>query len=162
MKLRLKISLLILTLGCFSHARAQEGLGWEEKGKPVYHIAFVQTKPGKERAYRKFAREVFLPMWMEAVKAGVVESWTAYEHPVYFGPGVGYTHVLILKTKKGFATFDRLIPDLLPIAARLFPGRDIQAEAEAVMEIVRSDVLYEFASTAEAKAEVKSAASEKK
>lgn len=162
MKLRLRMLLFVMILGWAASVPAQEGLGWEEKGKPVYHIAFVQAKPGKERAYRKFAREVFLPMWMEAVKAGVVESWTAYEHPVYFGPGVGYTHVLILKTRKGFATFDTLIPDLLPIAARLFPGRDIQAEAEAVMEIVRSDVLYEFASTAEAKVEVKSAASEKK
>jgi hypothetical protein len=150
MELRFRMLLFVVIFGCASSVPAQEGLGWEEKGKPVYHIAFVQAKPGKERAYRKFAREVFLPMWIEAVKAGVVESWTAYEHPVYFGPGVGYTHVLILKTKKGFATFDTLIPDLLPIAARLFPGRDIQAEAEAVMEIVRSDVLYEFASTAEA------------
>ncbi len=150
MKRRFSVSLLLLMLGCVSVAYAQEGLGWEEKNKPVYHIAYVQAKPGKEREYRKFAREVFLPMWIEAVKAGVVESWKAYEHPVYFGPGVGYSHILILKTKKGFSTFDTLIPDLLPIAKKIFPGRDIQAEAEAVMEIVKSDVLYEFASTEEA------------
>jgi hypothetical protein len=33
----------------------------------------------------------------------------------------------------------------------------VQAEAESLMEIVRSDVFYEFANTSEAKAEAKSA-----
>jgi hypothetical protein len=149
MKKALKALFLTLAFGCITSASAQTGHGFEEKGKPVYHIAFVQVKPGKDREYRKFARQVFKPMWDEAVKAGVIESWTAYEHPVYFGSGVGYSHVLIVKMKN-FATFDTFIADLLKIAPNVFPGRDIQTEAEALMDIVKSDVLYEFASTNEA------------
>lgn len=152
MKHALLVAFFILVLGAGTSAMAQTGQGFEEKGKPVYHIAFVQAKPGKEREYRRFAIQVFKPMWAEAVKQGVVESWAAYEHPVYFGPGVGYTHILILKTRS-FATFDTLIPDLLNIVSKLFPGRDIQAEAVALMDIVKSDVFYEFANTAEAKVE---------
>ncbi len=152
MKLALKSLLLMLALSWFAPARAQSDQGFEEKGKPVYHIAFVQAKPDKEREYRRFALQVFKPMWMEAVKAGVIESWTAYEHPVYFGSGLGYSHILIVKAKN-FATFDTFIAELLKIGKKLFPGRDIQSEAVALMDIVKSDVLYEFASTAEAKVE---------
>lgn len=150
MRAAASIFILVLILGMVTPGFAQEGQGFEEKGKPVYHIAFVQAKPGKEREYRKFAMQVFKPMWDDAAKAGVIESWAAYEHPVYFGPGVGYSHLLILKTKN-FGTFDSLIPELLKIVSRIFPGRDIQSEAVALMEIVKSDVFYEFASTAEAR-----------
>lgn len=136
----------ILIFGGLIPSQAQRGVGFEEKSRPLYHIAFVQAKPGRDREYRKFAIQVFKPMWEEAVKAGVIESWTAYEHPVYFGTNVGYSHILIVKAK-GFATFDNLIPELLKICEEKFPGRDIQREAEALMEIVKSDVLYEFAST---------------
>jgi len=156
MKIALKTLLLVLALGCITSASAQTGHGFEEKNRPVYHIAFVQVKPGKDREYRKFARQVFKPMWDEAVKAGVIESWTAYEHPVYFGSGVGYSHVLIVKMKN-FATFDTFIADLLKIAPKVFPGRDIQTEAESLMEIVKSDILYEFASTNEAPAQARPA-----
>jgi len=157
MRLILRILFLVLAVGCFTTmASAQSGVGFEERSKPVYHIAFVHAKPGKEREYRKFVVQVFKPMWIEAVKAGVVESWTAYEHPVYFGKGNGYTHILVVKMKN-FSGFDALIPDLLKIVSKQFPGRDVQAEAESLMEIVRSDVFYEFASTSEAKAEAKSA-----
>ncbi len=138
----------ILALGLIEPALAQTGQGFEEKAKPIYHIAFVQAKPGKEREYRKFALQVFKPMWAEAVKAGLVESWAAYEHPVYFGSGVGYSHILILRTKN-FGTFDKLIAELLPVVSKLFPGRDIQSEAVALMDIVKSDVFYEFATTSE-------------
>lgn len=151
MKTALRILFLILALGCINSASAQTGHGFEDRGKPVYHIAYVQAKPGKDRAYRKFAREVFKPMWDQAVKDGVILSWTAYEHPVYFGAGVGYSHILIVKMKN-FATFDTFIADLLKIAQKVFPGRDMQTEAESLMEIVKSDVLYEFASTDEAPA----------
>ncbi len=161
MKLALGMLFLVLALGFVAPARAQTGQGFEEKGKPVYHIAFVQAKPGKEREYRQFAIQVFKPMWVEAVKAGIVESWTAYEHPVYFGSGVGYTHVLIVKAKN-FATFDTFIADLVKVSKKLFPNRDIQAEAVALMEIVKSDVLYEFANTAEAMAETKPVSVDKK
>lgn len=157
MRLTLLALLLLLVLGSVTSASAQTGHGFEDKAKPVYHIAFVQAKPGKDREYRKFAREVFQPMWVEAVKAGVVESWTAYEHPVYFGSDVGYSHILIVKMKN-FGGFDTFIAELLPIAKRLFPNRDVQREAEALMEIVKSDVLYEFAGTAE----TRPAAQEKK
>jgi len=132
-----------------SSARAQTGVGFDERGRPVMHIAFVHAKPGKEREYRKFVIQVFKPMWVEAVKQGVIDSWAAYEHPVYFGKGNGYTHILIVKMKN-FAGFDTLIPDLLKIVSKQFPGRDVQAEAESLMEIVRSDVFYEFANTSEA------------
>jgi hypothetical protein len=155
MKLMLKVSLILLTVGCLTNAKAQSGIGLEERNKPVYHIAFVHAKPGKEREYRKFVVQVFKPMWIAAVKAGVVESWAAYEHPVYFGKGAGYTHILVVKMKN-FAGFDSLIPDLLTVVSKQFPGRDVQAEAQELMEIVRSDVFYEFASTAEAKADTKS------
>lgn len=150
MKLLLKTLLLLSVFGSVTSARAQTGHGFEDKSKPVYHIAFVQAKPGKDREYRKFAREVFKPMWVEAVRAGVIESWTAYEHPVYFGSNVGYSHILIVKMKN-FGGFDTFIAELLPIAKRLFPDRDVQREAEALMDIVKSDVLYEFAGTAEAR-----------
>jgi hypothetical protein len=150
MKLTLGSFLLLFSLGSVTSASAQTGHGFEDKARPVYHIAFVQAKPGKDRDYRKFAREVFKPMWVEAVKAGVIESWTAYEHPVYFGSNVGYSHILIVKMKN-FSGFDTFIAELLPIAKRLFPDRDIQREAEALMDIVKSDVLYEFAGTAEAR-----------
>lgn len=150
MRLALRTLLLFFVLCFVTSAYAQTGHGFEDKGKPVYHIAFVQAKPGKDREYRKFAREVFQPMWIEAVKAGVVLSWTAYEHPVYFGSNVGYSHILIVKMKN-FSGFDTFIAELLPIAKKLFPDRDIQREAEALMEIVKSDVLYEFAGTSEAK-----------
>jgi len=132
-----------------SSARAQTGVGFDERNRPVMHIAFVHAKPGKEREYRKFVIQVFKPMWVEAVKQGVIDSWAAYEHPVYFGKGNGYTHILIVKMKN-FAGFDALIPDLLKIVSKQFPGRDVQAEAESLMEIVRSDVFYEFANTSEA------------
>jgi hypothetical protein len=161
MKQIVMLSLLMLATGCCFSAKAQSGVGFEEKSNPVYHIAFVQAKPGKEREYRKFAIQVFKPMWEEAVREGVVESWAAYEHPVYFGSGAGYSHILIVKLKT-FAGFDTLIPDLLKIVKKQFPDRDIQAEAQALMDIVKSDVLYEFASTADVKANAKPAASEKK
>ncbi len=152
-----RILFLVLAVGCFaSKANGQKGVGFEDRSRPVYHIAFVHAKPGKEREYRKFVVQVFKPMWIEAVKAGVVESWTAFEHPVYFGKGNGYTHILIVKMKN-FAGFDALIPDLLKIVSKQFPGRDVQAEAESLMEIARSDVFYEFASTAEVKAEARPA-----
>lgn len=157
MRLMLRISLLVLAVGCFTTmASGQSGLGLEERSKPVYHIAFVHAKPGKEREYRKFVVQVFKPMWIEAVKSGVVESWAAYEHPVYFGKGAGYTHILVVKMKN-FAGFDTLIPDLLKVVSRQFPGRDVQGEAQELMEIVRSDVFYEFANTSEAKADPKPA-----
>jgi hypothetical protein len=148
MRMSLRVVFILLALGFLTTAKAQSGVGFEEKGKPVYHIAFVQAKPGKEREYRKFCVQVFKPMWVAAVKAGVVDSWAAYEHPVYFGPGVGYSHILIVKMKN-FAGFDTLIPDLLKIVSKDFPGRDIQSEVQSLMEIVKSDVFYEFASTAE-------------
>lgn len=150
MRLVLRTLLFMFLLGSFTAVGAQTGHGFEDKAKPVYHIAFVQAKPGKDREYRKFAREVFQPMWVEAVKAGVVESWTAFEHPVYFGSDVGYSHILIVKMKN-FGGFDTFIAELLPIAKKLFPGRDMQREAEALMDIVKSDVLHEFAGTGEAK-----------
>jgi len=150
MRLSLRVVLILLALGCLTTAKAQTGIGLEERGKPVYHIAFVQAKPGKEREYRKFCVQVFKPMWEAAVKAGIVDSWAAYEHPVYFGPGVGYSHILIVKMKN-FGGFDTLIPDLLKIVSKEFPGRDIQSEVQGLMEIVKSDVFYEFASTADAK-----------
>jgi hypothetical protein len=157
MRLTLRMLLLVFVVGFFSTmASGQKGLGFEEKGKPVYHIAFVQAKPGKEREYRKFVVQVFKPMWIEAVKAGVVESWAAYEHPIYFGSGVGYSHILIVKMKN-FSGFDTLIPDLLKVVSSQFPGRDVQGEAQQLMEIVKSDIFYEFASTAEAKSDVKPA-----
>lgn len=157
MRLMLRISLLVLVMGSFTTiASGQQGQGFEEKGKPVFHIAFVQAKPGKEREYRKFVVQVFKPMWVEAVKAGVVESWAAYEHPVYFGSGLGYSHILIVKMKN-FAGFDTLIPELLKVVSKQFPGRDVQGEAQQLMEIVKSDIFYEFASTFEAKADSKPA-----
>jgi hypothetical protein len=146
MRLALTTVLLILTFGCISSLRAQAGAGFEERGKPIYHLAFVQAKPGKDREYRKFAKQVFQPMWEEAVKAGIIESWSAYEHPVYFGSNVGYTHLQIVKFKN-FAAFDAFIPNLLKITEKLFPGRDLQREAEALMDVVKSDIFYEFAST---------------
>ena len=157
MRLILRILFLVFVVGCFKTiSNGQTGVGFEERSRPVYHIAFVHAKPGKEREYRKFVVQVFKPMWIEAVKAGVVESWTAFEHPVYFGKGNGYTHILMVKMKN-FAGFDALIPDLLKIVSKQFPGRDVQAEAESLMEIARSDVFYEFANTSEAKAAAKSA-----
>jgi len=63
---------------------------------------------------------------------------------------------------KNFATFDTFIAELLKIAPKVFPGRDIQAEAEALMDIVKSDILYEFASTNEAPAQAKPAGSDKR
>ncbi len=157
MRLLLRILVLVVALASFTTmASGQSGLGLEERSKPVYHIAFVHAKPGKEREYRKFVVQVFKPMWVEAVKAGVVESWAAYEHPVYFGKGAGYTHILIVKMKN-FAGFDTLIPDLLKVVSKQFPGRDVQGEAQELMEIVRSDVFYEFANTSEAKSDSKPA-----
>ena len=146
MNLALKALLLIVTFGCMSSVRAQAGAGFEEKGKPIYHVTFVQAKPGKDREYRKFAMQVFQPMWEEAVKAGVIESWAVYEHPVYFGSNVGYTHIQVVKFKN-FAAFDAFIPNLLKLTEKLFPGRDLQREAEALMDVVKSDIFYEFAST---------------
>jgi hypothetical protein len=142
-------ALIVLSLVPLMTASPQTGVGFDERNRPVTHIAFVHAKPGKEREYRKFVVQVFKPMWIEAVKQGVVESWAAYEHPVYFGKGNGYTHILVVKMKN-FAGFDALIPDLLKIVSKQFPGRDVQAEAESLMEIVRSDVFYEFANTSEA------------
>lgn len=153
------ILLLILACGCLSSVAAQAGAGFEEKGKAIYHMTFVQAKPGKDRDYRKFAKQVFQPMWEEAVKAGVIESWSVYEHPVYFGSNVGYTHIQIVRFKN-FAAFDAFIPNLLKIAEKMFPGRDLQREAEALMDIVKSDIFYQFASTTEVSA--KAAAGEEK
>jgi len=158
MRFTLKVLFLVLCCGYLSSVSAQTGHGFEEKGRPIYHLAFVQAKPGKDREYRKFAMQVFKPMWEEAVKAGIIESWTAYEHPVYFGSNVGYSHILIVKFKN-FAAFDTFIPNLLKVADKTFPGRDMQREAEALMDIVKSDIFYEFAGTAGAKPETKSAAS---
>ncbi len=89
-----------------------------------------------------------------------IESWSVYEHPVYFGSNVGYTHIQIVKFKN-FAAFDSFIPNLLPISKKLFPGRDLQREAEALMDIVKSDIFHEFASTTEANAATKARGSEK-
>jgi hypothetical protein len=142
------LCVLALILSLAAGAGAQTGQGFDERNKPVYHIAFVHAKPGKEREYRKFVVQVFKPMWVEAVKQGVVDSWAAYEHPVYFGKGNGYTHILIVKMKN-FGGFDALIPDLMKIVSKQFPDRDVQSEAQDLMEIVKSDVFYEFANTAE-------------
>lgn len=158
MRFTLKVLFLVLCCGCFFSVSAQTGHGFEEKDRPIYHLAFVQAKPGKDREYRKFAMQVFKPMWEEAVKAGIIESWTAYEHPVYFGSNVGYSHILIVKFKN-FAALDTFIPNLLKVAEKTFPGRDMQREAEALMDIVKSDIFYEFAGTAGVKPETKSAAS---
>jgi hypothetical protein len=148
--------LTIFALGATSSVAAQEGAGFEEKGRPIYHLTYVQAKPGKDREYRKFARQVFQPMWEEAVKAGIIESWSVYEHPVYFGSNVGYTHIQIVKFKN-FAAFDGFIPNLLKITEKMFPGRDLQREAEAIMDIVKSDIFHQFAATTE-----KSATAEKR
>ncbi|MGH9902045.1 MAG: hypothetical protein ACRD68_09570 [Pyrinomonadaceae bacterium] len=160
MRLTTRVLLLVLCFGCLTTVSAQTGHGFEEKDRPIYHLAFVQAKPGKDREYRKFAVQVFKPMWEEAVRAGVIESWTAYEHPVYFGSNVGYSHILIVKFKN-FAAFDTFIPNLLKIAEKTFPGRDMQREAEALMDIVKSDIFHEFAGTAGARPETKPAASAK-
>lgn len=151
MRLVLITLLLILALGCLCSVAAQTGAGFEEKGRSIYHMSFVQAKPGKDREYRRFARQVFQPMWEEAVRAGIIESWAVYEHPVYFGSNVGYTHIQIV-TFKNFAAFDAFIPNLLQITDKMFPGRDLQREAEALMDIVKSDIFHEFANTANAKA----------
>jgi hypothetical protein len=147
-------TVLLVILGSLQSVIAQQGAGFEEKNRPIYHLTFVQAKPGKDRDYRKFARQVFQPMWEEAVKAGVIESWAVYEHPVYFGSNVGYTHIQIVKFKN-FAAFDSFIPNLLKITNKMFPDRDLQREAEALMDIVKSDIFYEFASTAGADAKAK-------
>lgn len=159
MRLTLTSLLLILTFGCISFANAQAGAGFEEKGRPIYHLTYVQAKPGKDREYRKFAMQVFQPMWEQAVKAGIIESWSVYEHPVYFGSNVGYSHIQIVKFKN-FAAFDAFIPNLLKITDKMFPDRDLQREAEAIMDIVKSDIFHQFSSTTEAS--TKTAAAEKK
>lgn len=151
MRLVLTTILLILAFSSFSSVVAQTGAGFEEKGRSIYHMSFVQAKPGKDREYRKFARQVFQPMWEEAVKAGIIESWAVYEHPVYFGSNVGYTHIQIVRFKN-FAAFDAFIPNLLQITDKMFPDRDLQREAEALMDIIKSDIFHEFASTANEKA----------
>ena len=146
------ITLLLMPgLGSLYSVAAQTGAGFEEKGRSIYHMSLVQAKPGKDREYRKFASQVFQPMWEEAVKAGIIESWAVYEHPVYFGSNVGYTHMQIVRFKN-FAAFDAFIPNLLQITDKMFPGRDLQREAEALMDIVKSDIFHEFASTDNAKA----------
>ncbi|CAN5771323.1 hypothetical protein BH18ACI4_BH18ACI4_00180 [soil metagenome] len=137
---------LILALGCLYSVAAQTGAGFEEKGRPIYHMTYVQAKPGKDREYRKFARQVFQPMWEEAIKAGIIESWVVYEHPVYFGSNVGYTNIQIVRFKN-FAAFDAFILNLLQVTDKMFPGRDLQREAEALMDIVKSDIFHELAST---------------
>ena len=147
MRLVLTALLLILAFSSFSSVVAQAGAGFEEKGRPIYHMSLVQAKPGKDREYRKFALQVFQPMWQEAVKAGIIESWAVYEHPVYFGSNVGYTHMQIVRFKN-FAAFDAFIPNLLQITDKMFPSRDLQREAEALMDIVKSDIFHEFGSTA--------------
>ena len=158
MRLALTTLLLVLGLGSVFCVNAQAGAGFEEKGRPIYHMTYVQAKPGKDREYRKFARQVFQPMWEEAVRAGVIESWAVYEHPVYFGSNVGYTHIQIVRFKN-FAAFDSFIPNLLKITEKMFPDRDLQREAESLMDIVKSDIFHEFASTANAEAKSKSTAS---
>ena len=158
MRLALTTLLLVLGLGAVFSVNAQAGAGFEEKGRPIYHMTYVQAKPGKDREYRKFARQVFQPMWEEAVRAGVIESWAVYEHPVYFGSNVGYTHIQIVRFKN-FAAFDSFIPNLLKITEKMFPDRDLQREAESLMDIVKSDIFHEFASTANAEAKSKSTAS---
>jgi len=158
MRLALTTLLLVLGLGSVFSVNAQAGAGFEEKGRPIYHMTYVQAKPGKDREYRKFARQVFQPMWEEAVRAGVIESWAVYEHPVYFGSNVGYTHIQIVRFKN-FAAFDSFIPNLLKITEKMFPDRDLQREAESLMDIVKSDIFHEFASTANAEAKSKSTAS---
>lgn len=158
MRLALTTLLLVLGLGSVFSVNAQAGAGFEEKGRPIYHMTYVQAKPGKDREYRKFARQVFQPMWEEAVRAGVIESWAVYEHPVYFGSNVGYTHIQIVRFKN-FAAFDSFIPNLLKITEKMFPDRDLQREAESLMDIVKSDIFHEFASTANAEAKSKSTGS---
>ncbi|HKZ79883.1 MAG TPA: hypothetical protein VJ124_16540 [Pyrinomonadaceae bacterium] len=154
MRLAFITPLLILGLSSLSSVVAQTGAGFEEEGRPIYHMTFVQAKPGKDREYRRFARQVFQPMWEEAVKAGIIESWAVYEHPVYFGSNVGYTHIQIVRFKN-FAAFDAFIPNLLKITEKMFPGRDLQREAESLMDIVKSDIFHEFASTTSADAKAK-------
>jgi hypothetical protein len=154
MRFLLKPILLLMALSSVQLVSAQQGAGFEERDRPIYHMSFVQAKPGKDRDYRKFARQVFQPMWEEAVKAGIIESWAVYEHPVYFGSNVGYTHIQIVKFKN-FAAFDSFIPNLLKITDKMFPARDLQREAEALMDIVKSDIFYEFASTTGADAKAK-------
>lgn len=144
--MKLLLSTLLVMLFSASDVIAQAGAGFEEKSRPIYHLTFVQAKPGKDREYRKFAIQVFQPMWEEAVKAGIIESWKVFEHPVYFGSNVGYTHIQIVKFKN-FAAFDNFIPNLLQITDKMFPGRDLQREAEALMDIVKSDIFHQFAST---------------
>ena len=80
MRLALTTVLLLLTFGCIFTLSAQTGAGFEEKGKPIYHLAFVQAKPGKDREYRKFAKQVFQPMWEEAVKAGIMKQFQKAAH----------------------------------------------------------------------------------
>lgn len=146
--------LLVVALGACSSVVGQEGAGFDEKARPIYHLTYVQAKPGKDREYRKFAQQVFQPMWEQAVKAGIIESWSVYEHPVYFGSNVGYTHIQIVKFKN-FAAFDSFIPNLLQITDKMFPNRDLQREAEAIMDIVKSDIFHQFAATTEATAPAK-------
>jgi hypothetical protein len=146
--------LLVVAFGACSSVVGQEGAGFDEKARPIYHLTYVQAKPGKDREYRKFAQQVFQPMWEQAVKAGIIESWSVYEHPVYFGSNVGYTHIQIVKFKN-FAAFDSFIPNLLQITDKMFPNRDLQREAEAIMDIVKSDIFHQFAATTEAAAPAK-------
>jgi len=159
MRLVLSALFTIMVLAASSSVVAQAGAGFEEKGRPIYHLTYVQAKPGKDREYRKFAMQVFQPMWEQAVKASIIESWSVYEHPVYFGSNVGYSHIQIVKFKN-FAAFDAFIPNLLKITDKMFPDRDLQREAEAIMDIVKSDIFHQFAATTEAS--TKTAAAEKK
>ncbi len=157
--MKLLLATLLVIFFSASDVLAQAGAGFEEKSRPIYHLTFVQAKPGKDREYRKFAIQVFQPMWEEAVKAGIIESWEVFEHPVYFGSNVGYTHIQIVRFKN-FAAFDNFIPNLLQITDKMFPGRDLQREAEALMDIVKSDIFHQFASTTDPG--TKSALAEKK